>query len=127
MALVVGVGAVALLYNSRDDARPDGVGATVSTIAGPVALPPLPSLDESAPVTLATPGPIPEAGRNPVDLGVDPALDQLARSCYDGSMGDCDKLFAGAPAGSDYQRYGDSCAERQPTGTQELCTVTFPS
>ena len=38
----------------------------------------------------------------------------------------CDDLFFQAPAGSPYEGYADSCAGRQPEGTGELCTVTFP-
>ena len=35
-------------------------------------------------------------------------------------------LFDESESGSDYQRYGDTCAGRQPANTFAYCTVTFP-
>ena len=41
-------------------------------------------------------------------------------------MNDCDELYLQAPAGSAYQQYGDTCADRQPVGTKTYCAATFP-
>ena len=41
-------------------------------------------------------------------------------------MQSCDDLFDGSEAGSDYETYGDTCAGRQPAGTRQYCTITFP-
>ncbi len=48
----------------------------------------------------------------PDTLGDDPALDSLWRSCEDGSGAACDELFERAPLGSDYERFGVSCGDR---------------
>ena len=37
----------------------------------------------------------------------------------------CDDLYNESDAGSDYERYGDTCAGRQPEGTFVYCTVSF--
>ena len=62
----------------------------------------------------------------PEGLGDDPDLDELAQACFDGVMDACDALYASSEAGSVYRAYGDTCAGRQPEGTQLLCTVVFP-
>lgn len=72
-------------------------------------------------------GTVPPPTATPDGLGTDAALDQLAQSCYDGNMSDCDSLFfqslgQGLEA---YNDYGDSCAGRQPTGTGNACSVAF--
>jgi hypothetical protein len=41
-------------------------------------------------------------------------------------MTSCDDLFFEADVDTSYETYGDTCAGRQPEGTGELCTVTFP-
>lgn len=48
----------------------------------------------------------------PHTLGDDPVLDSLWRSCEDGSGAACDELFEQAPLGSDYERFGVSCGDR---------------
>jgi hypothetical protein len=84
------------------------------------------SIPES-PGTFAPPGSIPESTEPPDGLGDDAALDELAQDCYEGSMQACDDLYDQAERGSDYERYGDTCAGRQPEGTQQYCTASFPS
>jgi hypothetical protein len=69
---------------------------------------------------------VPPATIPPEGLGSDPALDALARPCHDGDMNVCDELFFAAEADTAYRTYGDTCAGRQPEGTGQLCTVTFP-
>jgi hypothetical protein len=81
------------------------------------------STSESDPTT---PAGIPPATVTPDGLGDDPFLDELAQTCYDGSMEDCDSLYLLSEDGSLYKAYGDTCAGRQPEGTQVLCTVAFP-
>ena len=41
-------------------------------------------------------------------------------------MDACDALYLSSEEGTDYRTYGDTCAGRQPAGTEFLCTVTFP-
>jgi hypothetical protein len=44
-------------------------------------------------------------------------------------MESCDNLYDSTsddPTQQSYTDYGDSCAGRQPTGTRQYCTVTFP-
>ena len=80
--------------------------------------------------TSASPAPtgqdIPPATLPPEGLGDDPDLDELAQLCFDGSMESCDLLFGASEAGTVYKAYGDTCAGRQPEGTQLLCTTAFP-
>jgi hypothetical protein len=74
-------------------------------------------------------GPIPPAVDPPDGLGDDAAFNDLANDCYDGSMQACDDLYDGTVAETAlnaYTLYGDTCAGRQPEGTQVYCTVTFP-
>jgi hypothetical protein len=81
------------------------------------------STSESDPTT---PAGIPPATVPPDGLGDDPFLDELAQTCYDGIMEDCDSLYGLSEDDSLYQAYGDTCAGRQPEGTQVLCAVAFP-
>jgi hypothetical protein len=75
-------------------------------------------LSAAAEPTVPTSGePVPPDG-----LGTDPALDALAQSCYAGDMAACDELYGSAEDGSEYQRYGDTCAGRQPENTGRYCT-----
>lgn len=71
------------------------------------------------------PVPAPPATLTPDALGADGQLDDLAASCYGGAMQACDDLYGQAPAGSAYEAYGDSCAGRQPQGSQQFCTNVF--
>ena len=70
-------------------------------------------------------GEIPPATQSPDGLGTDPTFDEFAQQCFDGLMFSCDVLFISAPEGP-YKAYGDSCAGRQPEGTDLLCTLAFP-
>lgn len=40
-------------------------------------------------------------------------------------MSACDELYRRSPTGSDDQRYGDTCANRQPEGTGRWCVDSF--
>jgi hypothetical protein len=71
-------------------------------------------------------GALPNPTVTPDGLGNDPVLDVLAIGCFAGVMQSCDDLYDAADSGSDYETYGDSCAGRQPTGTSDYCTDTFP-
>lgn len=71
-------------------------------------------------------GDIPAATEEPDGLGNDGELDDLAEDCFDGQMDACDDLYRDSDFGSDYERYGDTCAGRQEAGTSVLCTVAFP-
>ena len=71
-------------------------------------------------------GEIPPPTEEPTGLGDDAELNGLANDCYDGDMDACDLLFNRSEAGSDYERYGDTCAGRQPADTFVYCTVTLP-
>jgi hypothetical protein len=62
----------------------------------------------------------------PDGLGDDPVFDQYAKDCYDGLMEACDDLFLESEEDSLYEAYGDTCAGRQPLGTDVFCTVSFP-
>jgi len=69
---------------------------------------------------------VPHATLSPEHLVSDPALDRLARRCFDGEMQACDDLFADAASNSLYESYGDTCAGRQEPGTDIYCTAAFP-
>ncbi len=49
----------------------------------------------------------------PDTLGDDRVLDDLWRACAEGSGLACDELFEKAPVGSDYERFGVSCGDRE--------------
>ncbi|MFP4234389.1 MAG: trypsin-like peptidase domain-containing protein [Nitriliruptoraceae bacterium] len=60
----------------------------------------------------AAPGPADVTG-----YGDDPVLDRLWDACEGGDMPACDELFVESPVGSSYERFGDSCGERnEPAG-----------
>jgi hypothetical protein len=48
----------------------------------------------------------------PHTLGDDPELDRLWAACADGSGQACDDLFQQSPVGSEYERFGVSCGDR---------------
>jgi len=79
-----------------------------------------------SPGTFAPRGEIPEPTEFPEGLGDDPMLDELAVACFEGSMQACDDLYDESVPGSEYERYGDTCAGRQPEGTQQYCVASFP-
>jgi hypothetical protein len=92
-----------------------------------LSLPDLPDLsfpDFTLPGT-TEPDLIPPPTREPEGLGTDPALDVLAERCYGADMQSCDDLYARAPADSEYESYGDTCAGRQPEDTRRYCTDVF--
>ena len=70
---------------------------------------------------------LPPATEEPDGLGTDEAFDELAEDCFDGEMQACDDLYNVAEDDSDYRRYGDTCAGRQPEGTQRFCATAFPT
>ena len=55
--------------------------------------------------------------------GSDPTLDRLAERCQAGDFAACDELYRRAPANSDYERYGDTCGERNEPGG--FCTEIY--
>lgn len=69
---------------------------------------------------------IPPATLAPTGLGDDPVENQYAQECYDGDMQSCDALYIISDSGTPYSRYADTCAGRQPEGTDQLCEVSFP-
>ncbi len=74
-------------------------------------------------------GDIPPAPLPPRGLGDDPVQDGYAQDCYDGDMAACDTLFRESEADSDYERYGGTCAGRQPIEDARIvyCTDAFPA
>ncbi len=53
----------------------------------------------------------------PDAFGDDPVLDGLWTACADGDYAACDQLYRESPLGSAYERFGDSCGERnEPAG-----------
>ncbi len=68
---------------------------------------------------------IPPPTQEPDGLGTDAALDELAQECFGADMQSCDDLYERAPAGSDYEAYGDTCAGRQPEHTRRYCSDVF--
>ena len=68
---------------------------------------------------------IPPPTEEPGGLGTDGALDELAEECYDADMQACDDLYEQAPADSEYEAYGDTCAGRQPEQTRRYCSDVF--
>lgn len=49
---------------------------------------------------------------SPLVQGDDPALNQMAQSCFDGEMAECDQLYRLSPLGSEYESYGKTCGGR---------------
>ena len=135
---ILAVGAILVLVDGDDDpdaSEPPATTAGATTATTPEATPPptpegptdvTTGASEGANSSLAPPGEIPEATEEPDGLGDDPTFDDAARDCFDGDMQACDDLYVEADAGSDYERYGDTCAGRQDEGTRRLCTVAFP-
>lgn len=66
----------------------------------------------------------PPQGGEPGHLGDDPALDQLAAQCFDGDLDACDDLYFESPLGSEYERYGSTCGDRNEE-TSGGCTVQY--
>ncbi|HZJ04732.1 MAG TPA: trypsin-like peptidase domain-containing protein [Nocardioidaceae bacterium] len=58
-----------------------------------------------------------DAGRgsvSPASYGDDPLLDHLWDKCADGDMASCDQLYQLSPFGSEYERFGSTCGDRNP-------------
>jgi hypothetical protein len=94
-----------------------------------LSLPDLPDLsfpEFTIPET-TVPDLIPPPTQEPDGLGTDADLDELAQECYDAEMQSCDDLYERAPAGSEYEAYGDTCAGRQPEHTRRYCSDVFGS
>ncbi|MGH9271890.1 MAG: hypothetical protein ACRDZ2_11510, partial [Ilumatobacteraceae bacterium] len=71
-------------------------------------------------------GGIPPPEEEPVGLGSDENLNELAQNCYDGDMAACDDLYFESADNPAYESYGDSCAGRQPENTGITCVNAFP-
>jgi hypothetical protein len=133
LVAILAVGAIFVLVDGDDG--PDASEPAATTAEEPTATTPATTAQTPDATTgssggpnssLAPPGEIPEATEEPDGLGDDPTFDAAARDCFDGDMQACDDLYLEADAGSDYERYGDTCAGRQEEGTRRLCTVAFP-
>jgi hypothetical protein len=97
-------------------------------LVGMGLVPAVASAQEAAPPTTtppAAPVPAPAPTQQPTGLGTDAAMDVLANACFNGTMQACDDLYAQAPDGSAYLTFGDTCAGRQPAGTDRYCTRVF--
>ena len=82
--------------------------------------------DDSATTATEPSNAIPAATESPEGLGDDPAFDELAQRCFDGSMESCDELFRQADLDSAYETYGDTCAGRQEGEALPYCVDAFP-
>ena len=100
------------------------VSATAPTSTVPGSTAPPTTTPITTPTTTA--GNVPPPTQQPTGLGIDPALDALAQSCYDGDMQACDDLYFAADVNTAYEAYGDTCAGRQPPFSG-LCTAAFGS
>jgi len=60
-------------------------------------------------------------------LSEDPAVFDQAVLCALGDMQVCDDLYRSAPAESPVSPFADTCAGRQPEGTNQYCTAAFPA
>jgi hypothetical protein len=54
-------------------------------------------------------------------LGDDPALGELAASCFNTDISSCDVLYEESPGGSLYEAYGATCGARLDEPTTRLC------
>ena len=70
---------------------------------------------ERAEEMLHAPKEVPEemAFAGPVSYGDDPELDRLWDRCAAGDVSACDELWEAAPIGSEYERFGVTCGERE--------------
>jgi hypothetical protein len=123
------------VFRGDDDSRAEGPAAAASALASQLssaagqAQGSASAGSSSAGSTSGEPrepGPLVDPTAPPDGLGDDATLDDLAQSCFDGDMQSCDDLFLESDVGSAYETYGDTCAGRQPAGTEQYCTVTFP-
>jgi hypothetical protein len=129
IAAVLGLGVVLVLTDDDDDGGASGPDRTteISTdISTDLDTQDSTDVGPASPDDTAGSGEIPEAAQEPDGLGDDSELDGLAEDCFDGEMDACDDLFLEADAGSEYERYGDTCAGRQEAHTGVLCKVAFP-
>ena len=61
----------------------------------------------------------------PYDYGDSAVLDGLWDACDGAEWESCDNLFRQSESGTEYQRFGDTCGNRQAEGTGVWCTVAF--
>jgi hypothetical protein len=100
------------------------VGRGAGTVGRPATVA---SAGRTAPVPGgATVAGVPPAMVPPTGLGDDAVLNGYARDCYHGNMVSCDVMYVLAGRGTSYSVYGDTCAGRQPEGTDVQCEVAFP-
>jgi hypothetical protein len=111
-----------VVESSETPTVPPSTTTSTTLPATPVTTTPPPT---SGPAETAVPGAIPPPTLEPTGLGTDPALDQLAQSCYDGDMAACDDLWRDSEAGSDYRNFGDTCAGRQRSNSGTWCEDAF--
>ena len=70
---------------------------------------------------------VPDAGEpDPPDgLGSDPALDQLAQSCFEGDFVACDDLYWQSDIDSGYEIYAETCGGRVDEAIAGQCEETY--
>jgi hypothetical protein len=94
--------------------RTTSTTATSTTVASAVTTPTAPP---GSPTTVAT--------RRPARYGDSPALDALYDRCKAADYAACDRLYRQSDAGTEYQRYGDTCGNRNTPG--RYCTEIYGS
>lgn len=124
VAVIVAVLGLGVFLVFRDDDDGDRITGPADTTGTSTAATTATTTDTEG--SIAPPGEIPEPTEEPDGLGDEPAYDAAAQDCYDGSMQACDDLYRDADLGSDYERYGDTCAGRQEPRTGRLCVDAFP-
>jgi TIR domain len=116
-----GVGAaVALGGGGGDDPNPPTPTPTPEpSTPEPAPDEPRPEPVEPVEVVSVTPGQLPDS------YGDDPYLDGLADNCYDGSLFDCDTLWAESPTDSAYEAFGATCGAVSYFTFQGTCAGDF--
>ncbi len=64
-------------------------------------------------------------GDLPSDFGDNAVMDDLAQSCSDGDLNDCDDLYGEAAADSDYETFGRTCGALVPLPFDGTCSTDF--
>ena len=109
--------------------QPEFTGRLCTSLENPVpGTDPTGTVPDTSATTVpvvTTPGGIPPATIEPIGLGNDPALDALAQACFAGDMASCDDLYNESEPDTEYRRYGDTCAGRQPEDTGNWCRSAF--
>jgi hypothetical protein len=130
VVVAVLAGLAAFLVAGDDDDDPSGTTTTTaSPNTDPTDEPTTQATDE--PTTGSTPETSTgstEAGQAPTEppTGDDEALDELAQSCHQGDMADCDDLYLESDVGTDYEEYGATCGGRLPDHQGRYCEPTIP-